>query len=123
MIYKREEYVSEDEQDAKFPVKHIEVLEPTDGSKKKFMGQVALGVQTPFGIQQVPITFEIAADTIEEAFQKFGQSAEPEIEQMRRALEEEIQRARQEASSRIVRPGELGLGAGGNVIDFGRLKK
>jgi hypothetical protein len=122
MIYKREEYIAEDSRDEKFPVKNIEVLTPTDGAKKRFLGQVVLGLQTPMGVQQIPISFDITAETVEEAFQKFEQFAQPEIDHTRRAIEEEINRARQEATSRIIRPGELGLGAG-NVIDLGKVKK
>jgi len=118
MIYKAEEYVEECPENPKFPVKHIEVLTPLDGSKKTFVGQVTLGLQTPFGIQQVPISFTIPAETIEEAFREFEKCAEPKIREARQGIEEEIRRLRSEVSRRIVRPDELGLGGGGNIIDF-----
>lgn len=124
MIYRRDEYIEENAEDEKFPVKHIDVLEPLDGSPKKFIGQVSLGLQTPMGVQQIPVSFEIEAAHVAEAFQKFAASAEPRIEETRKGLQQEFQRVRQEQSSRIVRPGEVGMGAGaGGVIDLKNLKK
>jgi hypothetical protein len=122
MIYKIEEYIKEDPDDQKFPVKRIQVLDPVDGSDKQFIGQVAMGIQTPYGVQQIPINFEIEAKTIQEAFAKFVESANPRIEEMRKELEEELRKARQQASSRIVRPGEVGFQPQENVIDFKKLK-
>ena len=123
MIYKREEYIEENDQDQKFPIKRIDVLDPIDGSAKKFVGEVVLGLQTPVGVQQIPISFEIPAATVQEAFQKFGDTAQPRIDEARKQIEDEIRKIRQEASSRIIRPGDLPMGAGGNVVDFGKLKK
>ena len=124
MIYKRSEYIEEDPEDQKFPVKNIDVLEPLDESPKKFVGHVSLGLQTAMGIQQLPISFEIEASHVAEAFQKFAAAAEPRIEETRRNIEQELQRMRQEQASRIVRPGEMGMPANGQgVIDFKNLKK
>jgi len=123
MIYKREEYVEEDAENSKFPVKRIIVLDPVDGAQKRFIGELALGLQTPVGVQHIPVSFEIEAQTIQEAFQKFEETAQPHLEETRKQIEEELRKLRQEASSRIVRPGELGLGTQGNVIDFGNMKK
>ena len=123
MIYKREDYVEEAGPDAKFPVRQIEVLTDVDTGDAKFVGHVTLGLQTPMGVQQIPITFEIEAADIKAAFGEFDASAEPKIDEARKGIEEEIQRLRQEASSRIVRPGEVGMGGGGNqIIDFDKLK-
>jgi len=124
MIYKREEYVEEEAEEAesKFPVKHVEALQPLDGGSTRFVGHVALGIQTPLGIQQLPISFEISADSVREAFSKFAQTAEPRIEETRTAIEDEIQKARQDASSRIIRPGELGMQGRPNILDLGRHK-
>jgi hypothetical protein len=122
MIYRREEYVEEDRQDEKFPVKRIEVLAPLDNGRKRFVGQAALGVQTPVGVQQIPLNFEIDAENIEDAFEKFEETAMPELNKARDQLQEELQKARQQSASRIVRPGDVPLQGGGNVIDFGRLK-
>jgi len=125
MIYKREEYVEENRSDTKFPIKHIDVMTPADGGPARYIGQVALGVQTPVGVQQIPVSFEIEASSVEEAFRRFEEHAMPKLEEARRQIEEELQRLRQQASSRIVRPSELGLqgGGGGNVIDFGKFKR
>ncbi len=122
MIYKREEYIEENPQDQKFPVKRIDVMAPVDEGRKMFIGQVVLGVQTPIGVQQIPISFEIQADSVQEAFRKFEQYAVPKLEESRRQLEDELRKVREEASSRIVRPGELNLRGTGNVVDFNRLK-
>ena len=124
MIFKREEYIEESPDDERFPVKHIDVLEPLDGSPKKFIGHVTLGLQTAMGVQQIPVSFEIPAQTTTEAFRKFAETAEPKLEEVHEGLEEELQRLRQEASTRIVRPGEVGLPpSGGGVVDFKKLKK
>ena len=134
MIFRREEYVQEDESNDRFPVRHIDAMVPLDGSAPRFIGSVTLGLQTAFGVQQLPLSFEIEAKTIEEAFRKFDEVAEPRIEEARRGLEEEFSRLRREASSRIVTPGEVGMTGlggelpgmggpgGGKIVDFRRLK-
>ncbi len=124
MIYQKREYVQEDREDKKFPVKQIEMLEPLDSEKeqKRFVGHVSLGMQTPMGVQQLPVSFEIEADDIEDAFAKFAAHANPQIEQTRRQLEQEVQKMRKESSNRIVRPGDMDLQNQGNVIDFDNLK-
>lgn len=113
MIYKREVYVEEAGEGTRFPVKSIEVLTPIDGGKTTYVGQVTVGLQTPMGLQQIPVNFEIDAADIKEAFQKFEENATPRIEETRKNIEEEISRLRSEASSRIVTPGEVGLGRQG----------
>jgi len=118
MIYKREEYVAESPEDEKFPVKRIDVMTPTEGGAARFIGQVALGVQTPIGVQQIPISFEIEADSVAQAFERFEQHAMPRLEEARRQVEDELRKVRREASSRIVRPGELGMGNPRNIVDF-----
>ncbi len=124
MIYQKREYVQEDHDDNKFPLKQIEMLEPLDSEKEKtrFVGHVSLGIQTPVGVQQLPVSFEIEAEGIEEAFKKFADHANPRIEQTQREIEQEIQKMRSESSSRIVRPGDMNLQNRGNVIDFDKLK-
>lgn len=121
MIYRREEYIEESAEDSKFPLKRVEVLEAIEGGEKRFVGHLALGIMTPVGVQQVPISFEIEAATVQEAFQRFEEHGEPKIEETRQSLEKELEKLRQEASGRIVRPGEVGMG--GKVIDFNRLKQ
>lgn len=128
MIYKREEYIEEAGEDAKFPVKHIEALAPTDGGKTRYVGQVTLGLSTPMGVQHVPVTFEIEANTVEDAFGQFDAIAEVRIEEARNSIEEEFNKLRDQASSRIVRPDEVGLGGGfggggTGAIDFSKLKQ
>jgi len=133
MIYKREDYLEESKEGAKFPVKHIEVLTPVDGGGATYVGQVTIGLSTPVGLQQIPVNFEIEASDIKDAFAKFEAAAEPKIEEARKNIEQEIDRLRREASSRIVRPDEVGLGGanlgggsgltgggagGGKIIDF-----
>ena len=130
MIYRREEYIEEAGEDAKFPVKHIEALVPTDGGKTRYVGQVTLGLSTPMGLQHVPVTFEIEANTVEDAFGQFDAIADVKIEDARKGIEEEFKKLRDQASSRIVRPDEIGMGGGGGFgaggagdIDFSKLKQ
>ena len=111
MIYKRDEYIEQaEEESSKFPVKHIETMTDVKTGEQRFVGQVTLGLQTPAGVQQIPVSFEITAGSIADAFKKFDECAEPRIEEARKGIEEEIGRLRREAGSRIVRPGEVGLG-------------
>ena len=123
MIYKREEYMEEGQQDSKFSFRRVDVLEPLDGGEKKFVGHLSLGLQTPVGVQQIPVSFEIRAGSVEEAFQKFDQGAEPKVEEARKSIEQEVRRMREESSRRIVRSDEVSLGGPGKVIDLGNFKK
>ena len=107
MIYKREEFFEENEQDQKCPVKQIEQLSSLDGSVKKFIGRVSLGVQTPMGVQTIPVTFEIEAATVQDAFVKFGARAETEVEAAKRELQNELNELRRRSQNRIVTPGDL----------------
>ena len=113
MIYKREDYLYQGEESERFPVKHIEALTDLATGSQKFVGQVTLGLQTPMGVQQIPISFEIEAENIEAAFAKFDECAGPKIDEARQGIEEEISRMRRDASTRIVRPDEMGMGGGG----------
>ena len=61
MIYKREEFIEESPTDQKFPVKQIEVLSSLDGKESKYIGRVSLGLQTPMGVQTIPVSFEVEA--------------------------------------------------------------
>jgi len=124
MIYKREDYTEEASEESRFPVKNIEVLTPVEDGQTRYFGQVALGVQTPAGLQQVPISFEIDATSIQEAFQKFAPIADEKIDEARKKIEEEFERIRDQASSRIIRPGEAGLPGGApGMIDISKLKQ
>ncbi len=123
MIYQKLDYVKEDENDSKFPVKQIEMLKPiNEDEESRFVGHVGLGMQTPMGMQQIPVSFEIEAESIEEAFEMFAAHANPQIEDTRKQIEQEVQKMRKESSNRIVRPGDMNLQNQGNVIDFDNLK-
>lgn len=123
MIYKKDEYVQENEEDNRFPVKRVEVLDAIDDDDTRFIGSVALGMQTPMGMQQIPVNFEIEADDIEEAFENFEAHANPRIEETREEVQKQIQEARQQSQNRVVGPDEMNLqNQEGNVIDFDNLK-
>ncbi|HPP11831.1 MAG TPA: hypothetical protein PKW42_03780 [bacterium] len=102
MIYKHEEYIEENAADSKFPIKQIEQLTSLDGKVKKFIGRVSLALQTPMGMTTIPVTFEIEAATIQEAFAKFSERAEAEIESAKRDLHAELQELRRQNASRII---------------------
>lgn len=123
MIYKKDEYVQENEEDNRFPVKRIEVLDAIDDDDTRFIGSVALGMQTPMGVQQIPVNFEIEAEDIEDAFENFEAYANPRIEETRKEVQKQVEEARQQSQNRIVRPDEMNLqNQDGNVIDFDNLK-
>jgi hypothetical protein len=122
MIYKREEFFEENELDQKFPIKQIEQLSSLDGSVKKFIGRVSLGVQTPMGVQTIPVTFEIEAATIQDAFVKFPARAETEVEAAKRELQSELNELRRRSQNRIVTPGDLPPTDLGNLGGMGKLK-
>ena len=116
MIYRREEFFEEQPEDQKFPVRQVEQVTSLDGSVKKFVGRVTLGVQTPMGVTSLPVSFEIEAASVQEAFAKFSQRAETEVEAAKGELQEELNEMRRKSQSRIVTPGEL------PPTDFGKLK-
>jgi hypothetical protein len=131
MIAKRESYVEEAQQDSKYPVRNLEVLTDIESGQARYVGQVALGIQTPMGVQQLPVSFEIEAESVKDAFGQFEERAEQEVAQARQRIQQEVDKARHEEAGRIVRPGEVGLGGGGgpapggaqgggNVIDLNR---
>ena len=128
MIYKREEYIQETQEEGRSAIRQVEVLEPKDegADNRRYIGHVTMMLQTPMGAQQMPVSFQIEASSIEEAFEKFDEHAQPRIEETRKAVEQEIQRMRQESSNRIVSPDELGGAGGGqgggNIVDFGNLR-
>ena len=110
MIYKRENFIEENPEDKKYPVKQIEQLTAVNGGSKRFVGRVSLGLQTPMGVQTVPVSFEIEAETIEGAFSRFEARAEEEVEKAKKDLEREIQDLRRQSQSRIVTPDEIAPG-------------
>jgi len=116
MIYRREEFFEENELDQKFPVKQVEQLTSVDGGTKKFVGRVSLALQTPMGMTSLPVSFEIEATTVQEAFARFAARAEVEIEAAKNELQQELQEMRRKSQSRIVTPGDL------PPTDLGKLK-
>jgi len=119
MIYKREEYVQDETGDAEFPVKQVDCLVNLDGSGTRFLGRATLNVQTPVGIQQLPISFEIEADSVEQAFERYSETARPKIEELRQRMQERLEELRRQEQSRIVTPG---AGPAGGVIRFDDLR-
>lgn len=113
MIYKREEFIEESPEDEKFPAKQIETLTTLDGAKTRYIGRLSMGIQTPMGVSSIPITFEIEASGIEEAFRQFEAKAEVEIEKAKGELQDQLQDMRRKAQSRIVTPGEIAAGGSG----------
>jgi hypothetical protein len=108
MIYKREEFFEENPGNERFPVKTIEQVTAVDGSETRFIGRVSLGISTPMGMSTLPVSFEIDAPSIREAFAKFEQIAEGEIDKAKSELQEQLQEVRRQAQNRIVTPGEMG---------------
>ena len=110
MIYEREQFIEECPENEKFPVKQIEQLTSLDGGSKRFIGRVSIGLQTPMGVQSMPVSFDIEAGTIQEAFDKFEARAEEEIGHAKNELENQIQEIRRQSQSRIVTPDEIAPG-------------
>ena len=75
-----------------------------------FVGQTQ--VMTPAGA--LPLTFEIPADSVEDAVQKFGEQAQEALADTMRRLEE----LRREASSSLIVPGAAGPAGGGGGIQI-----
>jgi len=118
MIYRKDEFVQDDTGDDEFPIKQIDRLEPIDGSASRFIGRAALNMQTPFGIQQVPVSFEIEASTIEEAFARYSDACRPKIEELRQQLQARLDELRRQEQTRIVTPGDSG-----GIISINDLKR
>ena len=117
MIYRREVFLEEDHKPgSQFPLKEVEQLTNLDGSQKRFLGHVSLGLQTPMGMSTLPLNFEIQAATIEEAFGKFEERAQTEIVAAKAELQAELSEMRRQQQSRIITPGEL------PPTDLGKLK-
>jgi len=110
MICRREIFIDENPDDKKYPVKQIEQLTAIADSSKRFIGRVTLGLDTPMGVQTMPVTFEIAAATIEEAFGKFEARAEQEVEAAKKEVENQLQELRRRSQSRIVTPDQIAPG-------------
>ncbi len=106
MIYRKQEYVEDTPDDKEFPVKQIDSLESLDGKEKRFVGRAGILMQTPYGVEQIPLSFEIEVDNVEAAFAQFAESAKPKIEEVKTQIQSRIEELRQAEQSRIVTPGE-----------------
>jgi hypothetical protein len=112
MIYKRDEFVQDDTGDQEFPVMQVDRLMNLDESEQRFIGRATLNMQTPMGVQQIPLSFEIEADSVEQAFARYAETARPKIEELRHRLQERLEELRRQEQSRIVTPETGGLGGG-----------
>ncbi len=115
MIYKREEFVQDDEGDNEFPVKQVDRLSSLDMKDQRFIGRATLALQTPMGLQQIPFSFEIDAPNVEEAFARYAVTARPKIEELRQRLQERLEEIRRQEQSRIVTPDAGGRIPGGVI--------
>ncbi len=106
MIYRKQEYVEDTPEDEEFPVKQIDSLESLDGTDRRFVGRAAILMQTPYGVEQIPLSFEIEVESVEEAFAQFAEYAKPKIEQVKEQIQSRIEELRRAEQSRIVTPGE-----------------
>lgn len=122
MIYKKEEYVQDDADDSEFPVKQVDCLTDLAEGAKRFIGRTTLNMQTPVGVQQLPISFEIEADSVEQAFGLYAETARPKIEELRRHLQERITELQRQEQTRIVTPGASGALPAGGVIRLDDLR-
>jgi hypothetical protein len=119
MIYRKEEYVEHDQDDQKFPIKQIDRLAELDGEGQRFIGRAVLNMQTNMGVQQMPISFEIEAESVQEAFGKYEETAEPKIAEVREHIQNRISEMRKQQQSQIVTPtGEPAGGSGDSIISI-----
>jgi hypothetical protein len=122
MIYRRDEFVQDETGDADFPVKQVDRLLSLDESEQRFIGRATLSMQTPMGLQQIPLSFEIEADSVEQAFARYTETARPKIEELRQRLQERLEEIRRQEQSRIVTPETSGRIGGGGVIRLDDLR-
>ena len=123
MIYRRAEFVQEDTEDEDFPIKQVDRLESLDGDEKKFIGRANLNMQTPVGVQQIPISFEIDAGDIEDAFDKYAAAARPKINEVRERIQQRIQQMQQQAQQQqgnIVTPDQSQMA--GDIVSLDDLR-
>jgi len=82
------------------------MVDPTNKTLfDRFTGTCMIGIQTPQGTHGQQIDFPIKADSIQEAFNKFEDSAKAFVEQMKREAGKKIIRAAADSvPSRIIQP-------------------
>jgi ElaB/YqjD/DUF883 family membrane-anchored ribosome-binding protein len=78
-------------------------------------------MRTPVGIQQFPISFEIEADSVEQAFERYSAAARPKIEEVRERVKTQLDKLREQESGRIVTPDQA-AGPQPDIINFDDLK-
>jgi hypothetical protein len=105
MIYRKDEFVQQDAEDNEFPIKQVDRLDPIGGGAPRFIGRAALNMTTPLGIQQIPVSFEIDAPTIEDAFARYTECAKPRMEEVKQRVQERLEELRRSEQGRIVQPG------------------
>ncbi len=121
MIYQKEEFVEDETGDSDFPIKMVDRLQSRDGQATRFIGRATLNMRTPMGIQQFPISFEIEADSVEEAFDAYSEAAQPRIEEVRERLREQLEELRRQQESQIVTPDRAQTGQA-DIINFDDLR-
>jgi len=99
MIYRKEEFVEHDPDDAEFSIKLVDRLEATDGSHQRFIGRATLNMRTPAGVEQIQISFEIPSDSIEEAFREYPDCARPKIAEFKEHVQSRINQLRRAGGS------------------------
>jgi len=122
VIYRKQEFVEDQTGDPEFPIKVIDRLDSLDGEAFRFIGRATLNMKTPLGIQQFPISFEIVADSTDEAFQKYSQHARPKMEEVRRHIQSQLDRIHQEQEDEGALAPEKASGDG-NIISLDDFKR
>ena len=120
MIYRKDEFIQDDRDDTEFPIKQIDRLQELGGDKVRFIGHAMLNMETPVGPQQIPIAFDIEADSIEAAFASFAGHARPRLERARRRVEQWLADLREKHQGKIVTPGTQTPAP--NIINLEELK-
>ena len=112
MIYEKREFVQDGTGDREFPIKVVDRLEAVDGTTMRYIGRATLNLRTPFGVQQFPVSFEIEAGSVEDAFAGYAEAARPKIEQVRQrfmARLEEFRRQQEQQAGGASQPGAGGI--------------
>ncbi|NLW51191.1 MAG: hypothetical protein GXY85_10180 [Candidatus Brocadiaceae bacterium] len=105
MIYRKDEFVQQDQDDKEFPIKQVDRLEPVPEGPPRFIGRAALNMNTPMGIQQIPVSFEIEAETIQDAFARYTELARPKLEEVKQHVQQRLRQLHAAEQDQIVRPG------------------
>jgi len=100
-------YVDEDEDGNQ---KRITAEEPIDGSTPTYDGHAVVGIETPMGMMERPLTFPIpGAKNVEEAFEKFDEAKKVEgpiaAKRMIQDMKEQMMEQQERQRSKIIVPG------------------